>query len=75
MARRILVEFTCDCCKAIERVVAIPKVQQGTMRKLQAYPVGWGTTEENQSVDICPKCVRKANDMCTQGRSQKGIAQ
>lgn len=68
MARRILVEFICDACKATEQVIAIPKLVKGNQRTLQAYPEGWGTTEENQSLDICPRCVRKANDICAQGR-------
>lgn len=68
MSKRVVVEFVCDGCGATAQVSAVTPVEPGRNIKLYSYPKGWQTSTENTGTDICPRCVRKANDMCAQGR-------
>lgn len=66
MSKRVVVEFICDGCGNSAQVSAVTPVKPGRNMKLYSYPQGWKTSSENTGIDICPQCVRKANDMCTQ---------
>ncbi len=70
MAKRIVVEFSCDICAETAQVTAVMPVNTSREVKLYSYPKGWQTSSANTSLDICPKCVKKANDMCQQGRKR-----
>lgn len=70
MSKRVVVEFVCDGCGSTEQVSAVTPVKPGQQKKLYSYPKGWKTSSEDTGIDICPRCVRKANDICTQARSR-----
>jgi len=62
MAKRIVVEFTCDECGRVDREIS--DFQPGRM--IMAYPQGWHIDRLGHAGDLCPKCFQKVNDICEQ---------
>ena len=69
MSKRLIVVFICDHCGGEAEVTAV----EPFTGKLYSFPKGWGTSDLDKSVDICPLCLSKAWNNSGQQRTAKGI--